>query len=77
MAFNIISAPFLLPSALVTTYLTQTLILGATCQINNALSCLYQTVHLLTTSLTLKPARARKLALMRMPLYKPSWYMHG
>ena len=27
--------------------------------------------------LTLKPARARKLALMCMPLYKPSWYMHG
>ena len=24
-----------------------------------------------------EPARARKLALIRMPLYKPFWYMHG
>ena len=26
---------------------------------------------------TLKPALASKLALIRMPLYKPCWYMHG
>ena len=36
VAFNVISTPLLLPLALVTTYLTLTLILGERCQINNA-----------------------------------------
>ena len=37
--------------------------------------CGCQTIHL-TMKVTLKPALASKLAKIRMPLYKPCWYVH-